>query len=148
MALDPSKIDRLLGNRPHLGVGEKEATFERIWARTAPSAAPSRLRWVWAALAPVALASIVAIIWASPSGFASRAAPATPGLSRACVDASDRPIPCVTGGRLVFSLEPAGSKAFGALALAPDGRTLWYFPAQDDGTSLALAGRLRGPAGI
>jgi hypothetical protein len=133
MGLSDAKIDRILGGKDRLAVTEKEAILEQVLGRTLP--APARARpfflpaWAWGALGLLLLSPVVYLI-ARPAApeFTARGGSSGPGFSISCLQADGQVAACAQGGRMVFKLAPSGFMAFAAVAEAPDGTTLWYFP--------------------
>jgi hypothetical protein len=143
-------LDRLLGNRPALGLTEREAVRSRVLSSTSVSPArPAPWRWLAVGAASLAAAGVVLLIVRGPGRvddeLTARGAPPRPHFSVSCL-VEGHPAPCRPGAKLVFALEPRGFEAFAAVAEAPDGTTVWLFPARD-GETAADATRLL-PGGL
>jgi hypothetical protein len=147
--LTDAQLDRLLAGRDQLSVREKEQALERVLARTArhtPGAAmlPRMIpRWGFA-FAGLALLVPVVLFFARSrwqGELTARGGGAlAPTFEVSCLSGSGETASCTRGDRMVFWISPGRFRAFAALALAPDGKTLWYFPNDESATSVDLAG--------
>jgi hypothetical protein len=122
---------RLLAGRRGLSRPEKEAVFERVFARVAP-----RSRWrgrlaVGALAVAAAAAGAVIILPVAPRDeLTARGGDLPPGFDVTCV-----PEPCAAGSKLVFDISSTGGAAyFAAFARGAD-RVIWYFPNTPGGRS-------------
>lgn len=145
MKLTSSEIDRLLGGRAHLSVTEREAMLERVLENHAPERPRARwlLRW------GVALAAlVVATVYVGRSSLevdlVARGATLRPSFTVACVTEGQAGR-CQRGAKLAFAVSPRGYRAFAAVAEAPDGTTLWLYPSEEQGRSVALSSPDGGP---
>jgi hypothetical protein len=148
MDLSDARLDRLLSGRDQLSVGEKEQILDQVLSQVA-QAEPAETRfpwrvprWAFAALALVLVVPPALLLWRNRQGseFTARGGPgAAPALEPLCLGADGGAGACAQGGKLFFKLSPGRFQAFAALALAPDGKTLWYFPNDTLATSVDLA---------
>lgn len=146
-----SQLDRLLGDKPDLGVSEREAIEEKLFAKldlqAGSAPAPSRWRWLWAvgAVGAASLAAVLLMRQPPPTEeLTPRGAPALkPSFAAACI-ANQEVVPCARGTKLAFELTPQGYPYFAAVIEAPNGKTLWAYPRGDDGFSLDLRNAANG----
>jgi hypothetical protein len=144
MTLSDAELDRILAGRNQLGVTEKEEILARVLQTTSP---PRRTRpfvlpaWAWGATAVVLLAPALFFLAHRPiSEFAARGGEAVPSFVVSCLSPEGRGSACAPGGKMVFQIDPGPFRAFAAIAEAPDGTTLWYFPGGDRAFGIDLTG--------
>ena len=160
MALSDEEIDRLLKGTPVLRALRRERTRE---AGLEYSPKPRRTWYLALGFPKLAVAALALFVlvptayWGltrNKSGGPSLAPLASPGqefTSRGtplkqpsfkvwCLAASGAYGPCAPGSTMVFRVTPVGFRAFAAFAQGPDGNMVWYFPGEEQTTSLSLVG--------
>lgn len=130
MNTDDRLTSRLLAGRDELSRIEKDKIFDAALPN-----ARKKMRWVW--LAVPALAAIVLVVvapWRSHDPFTARGGGEPVGTMQASCTGG-----CAQGGKLLFDLHgTTGYRYFAAFARRGDGPVLWYFPAKDGETSIAV----------
>lgn len=126
--LDDHELERLLSGRDAPSVSEKEALFERIYARSEPG----RRRWLVPSLgAALASAAAAVLVFSQLRGHSDPEFQARgggllgtgPELSLSCGAQ-----PCREGAKLSFAVRAASDGYFAAFARRSDGVVIWYFP--------------------
>lgn len=148
VAFSDFELDRLLADRDRLSVREKEQILDRVLAQVARTeVAPARRRWRMTRWAFAALVLMLAVppallLWRSRHGpeFTVRGGlEVAPAIEPFCLGANGGDGICAQGDKLFFKLSAGRFHAFAAVALAPDGKTFWYFPNDALATSMDLA---------
>ena len=135
-------MSRLLSGRNRLSRLEKEQILDNVLGEVAP--APKRMRW-WLAAMPAVAAAVVVLLVLAPwraqqqgSDFTARGGGQRLGAFKPTCAHGCRP-----GDKLLFDLDgTAGYRYFAAFSQRSDGTVLWYFPSNDEATSLDLSRQL------